>query len=484
MRLTIGARLVGGFVVVVALIGIIGLIALRGLHEVAAGYDQAVRQYAGRAVAGLELQVAILDQVRAQKNYLLRGDPTYLDEAREIGRRVTGARAKLRAQYLDRGDRALLQQIEREIDDLGETFHASVQTRQSSGIDAADRLLRGKAAAIVSELDQLVASAEAEAGQAQAAAAERAERTRTVTLAMIVALGVVAVALGAALSLSVTRPLKRLQSQIKQIAEGGAAPSEPAITGRDEVAEIAEAFHEMVRRAALLREMEVRSKRLEALSTRVSRVQEEERERIARELHDGLGQALTAIKLDLTAAKRGLTGDLGNAADYMDKARRLTEESLDELRRMVFDLRPPALDHLGLVAALESYCRAYEQRFDIAVNVSTNGFGSRRLPFEVETALYRICQEALTNISKHAGASRCTIRLEHSPEWVRLIVQDNGRGFDAAGIAAPNGSLHGIGILSMERRAEDLGGEFRIESRPGEGTAILVAVPLTQKRAA
>jgi len=280
-----------------------------------------------------------------------------------------------------------------------------------------------------------------------------------------------------ALSLSLTLPLRRLQSQIRQMAEGGAVPAAPAVTGRDEVAQIAKAFHELVQTAALMKELETRSKRLAALSTRVARAQEKERERIARELHDGLGQALTAIKLDLSAARRSLSLDLGKASDYLEKARLLTENSLDELRRIAFDLRPPALDHLGLVAALESYARAFEQRFKVAVTVAGNGFASR-LPLEVETALYRICQEALANIAEHAQASRCTLTIEQTRDAVKLTVQDDGRGFDPGAIAGPDGAVRGIGILSMERRVEELGGEFRVQSRPREGTAILVAVPL------
>ena len=481
MKLTIGARLVGGFLIVVALIAIIGMIALGGLREVASRYDQALHRYADRAVVALELEVAILDQVRAQKNYLLRGESAYLGEARKIARRVGAARTRLGAQPLEKEDRARFDRIESAIDDLDATFDIGVRSRQSA--ETADHLLRGKAAGIVLELDQLVARAESQAQAAQAAAAARAQRTRAVTLTLIVALGVIAIGLGVALSLSVTLPLKRLQSQITGMAASGAVPSEPASTGRDEVARIAKAFHEMVQTAALMKEMETRSRRLAALSTRVARAQEEERERIARELHDGLGQALTAIKLDVTAARRNLGGDLGDVSESLEKARRVAEESLDELRRMVFDLRPPALDHLGLVAALESYCRAFEQRFKIAVSVSADGLKSR-LPFEVETALYRISQEALTNISKHAEASRCSLKLQHTRDEIALVVQDNGRGFDAAAIAEPNGSLRGIGILSMERRAEDLGGAFRIESRPGEGTAILVAVPLSPQRKA
>jgi len=287
--------------------------------------------------------------------------------------------------------------------------------------------------------------------------------------------------LGVALSLSVTLPLKRLQAQITAVAGGGSTPSEPAIKGRDEVAQIAQAFHETVQTASLLREMETRSKRLAALSARVARAQEEERERIARELHDGLGQALTAIRLDLSAAGRRLGGDEGGATEYLGKAQRLTEESLDELRRIVFDLRPPALDHLGLVAALESYAREFEQRFKLQVTLTADEFTSR-LPFEVETALYRICQEALTNVSKHANASQVLLRLERDSETVALTVQDDGAGFDAASVLDGSGALRSIGILSMERRAEELGGEFRIESSPGRGTRIRAAMPLKPRR--
>ncbi len=481
MRLTIGARLVGGFLIVAALTGCIGVIAVRRFADITSSYDRAVQQYADRVIVGLELQVAVLDQVRSQKNYLLRGDAAYLEEIGQARQRVNAARADLSSHALDATQRDHLTRIGKQIDDLDAAFRESIKRRQAADTETADQLVRGRAARIVSDLDEFVSLAQADARKERAVAAKEAARTRRLTLALVAALGVVAVGLGVALSLSVTNPLKRLQSQINEMAAGGTTPSEPAATGRDEVAQIAKAFHEMVRRAALLREMENRSKRLAALSTRVARAQEEERERIARELHDVLGQALTAIKLDVSAARRSLPEDDEDTPDYLDKARRLTEESLDELRRIVFDLRPPALDHLGLVAALESYCRAFEQRSGIKVRVSANGLRSR-LPFDVETALYRICQEALTNVSKHAEATKCTLRLDHARDAIRLTVQDDGRGFDAATLAQPNGgTVRGIGILSMERRAEDLGGDFRIESNPGEGTAILVAVPLSSK---
>jgi len=481
MRLSIGARLVGGFIVVVALIAVIGFVSLGRLREVSTVYDNAMEEYARVAVVALQLEVAVLDQVRAQKNYLLRGETAYLAQAQASGRRVREARAKLLSHRFAAEEQAILRNVDDGLSDLEVAFQSSIAVRQADGVDVADRMLRGKAAAIVEALDGLVAQAERQADRQRGIAAQRMKRTRQITLVLIAAVGLIAIGLGVALSLSVTLPLKRLQAQITAIAGGGSTPSEPAIKGRDEVAQIAQAFHETVQTASLLREMETRSKRLAALSARVARAQEEERERIARELHDGLGQALTAIRLDLSAACRRLGGDEGGAAEYLGKAQRLTEESLDELRRMVFDLRPPALDHLGLVAALESYAREFEQRFDVQVSVAADEFASR-LPFEVETALYRICQEALTNVSKHADASQILLRLEHDSETVTLTVQDNGSGFDAASVLDGSGALRSIGILSMERRAEELGGEFRIESSPGRGTRIRAAMPLKPRR--
>ena len=482
MRLSIGARLVGGFIVVVALIGVIGFVSLGRLREASTVYDNAMEEYARVAVVALQLEVAVLDQVRAQKNYLLRGETAYLEQGQASGRRVREARARLMSQKLPAEEQAILRNVDDGLSDLEVAFQSSIAVRRADGVDVADRMLRGKAAAIVESLDRLVAQAERQAESQRGIAVQRMKRTRQITLVLIAAVGLIAIGLGVALSLSVTLPLKRLQAQITAVAGGGSTPSEPAIKGRDEVAQIAQAFHETVQTASLLREMETRSKRLAALSARVARAQEEERERIARELHDGLGQALTAIRLDLSAAGRRLGGDEGGATEYLGKAQRLTEESLDELRRIVFDLRPPALDHLGLVAALESYAREFEQRFKLQVTLTADEFTSR-LPFEVETALYRICQEALTNVSKHANASQVLLRLERDSETVALTVQDDGAGFDAASVLDGSGALRSIGILSMERRAEELGGEFRIESSPGRGTRIRAAMPLKPRRA-
>jgi len=379
------------------------------------------------------------------------------------------------------------QRLLRKMDDalavLNHAFEEEAAVRSAQGIELADRLTRGKAATVVSMIDRLVTGAQQLAQQERASAHKRAQRTKTLILMSIVGIGLIALVIGLALSFSVTRPLKRLRAQIDAVARGEITPPNLAVEGRDEVARIAHSFREMVQKAALVQETEARSKRLEALSSRIARAQEEERERIARELHDGLGQALTAIKLDLSAAARTLVPEAASTKDHLGKAQRLADESLDELRRLAFDLRPPALDHLGLMAAVESYARSFKERTGVAVEVEADAF-EMRLPFEMETNLYRICQEALTNISRHAQASRVLVRLSRAGDSLILTVVDDGKGFDTSTVMAADGSLRGIGLLSMERRAEELGGRFHIESSPGKGTTVQVELPWNQQKPA
>jgi two-component system sensor histidine kinase UhpB len=480
-RLSIGTRLVGGFLVAVGLIGAIGLVALAGLRDVTTHYSRAIRVYSDRAVVALRLKTALLEQVKAQKNYLIRGDAQYLKEVREQGHLVRAARDQLAAGAAAPADRALLAELDAALESLDQGFEAEITMRQTRGIEAADKLTRGRAAAVVAVLDRIVARAQEQAERDAAHARDGARRTRSLIVGLIAAIAVVALASGLVLSLSVTLRMKRLRAQIDAIAREHATTPTSA-PGGDELAGIARALDEMVRRLALLRETEARSRRLEAFSSRVAQAQEEERERIAHELHDGLGQALTAIKLDLAAAGRGLDHDATEARERLGEAQRLADETLDELRRLSFDLRPAALDHLGLVAALESYVRAFRERSGVAVEIAADGLEPRP-PLAVEIALYRICQEALTNIARHAEATQAEVRLERAGESVRLTITDNGKGFDTAEVTDSEGALRGIGLIGMERRAEELGGDLDIESRPGEGTVVRVTIPWSpQKR--
>lgn len=460
---------------IVVLIALAGVIALEGLGEVSKHDEEALEAYAARAVVGLELKAAFLEQVKAQKNYLLRNEPQYREEVERHRQRVRSLRADLGTEALGPGDLAQLVKLDAALDTLDAAFQEHMPVREAVGVDAADRVMRGRAAAVVAILDALVAGARDQAVDERKQALEALRGIRRVTGVLIGLIGLLAAGVGLGLSLSITRPLKRLQSQIDALARRGTMPTGPAAEGRNEIAEIARAFDELVEKASLIRELESRSRRLAELSARVSRAQEEERARIARGLHDGFGQTLTAIKLHLTAAGKEQVTEVATR-EHLVEARKLIDGSLDEVRRLVFDLRPPALDNLGLEAAVEAYARDFAARTGVAVAVEAEDL-EPRLSFETETALYRICQEALTNVAKHARAKNAWIRAGVRGDRVRLEIRDDGVGCDVASAVEGEGPHAGVGLLSMERRAEVLGGTFELESRPGEGMIIRVSVP-------
>jgi len=210
---------------------------------------------------------------------------------------------------------------------------------------------------------------------------------------------------------------------------------------------------------------------LRSLSRRLVEVQEEERARIARELHDEAGQALTTLSVGLKLLER--------QARHPAALRECTTEMLgtvdgvlEGLHRLAVDLRPAALDRLGLVAALRRHCQIVGEEHALAVQLEVVGL-EQRLPGEIETALYRIVQEALTNVVRHAGATRVDVILEQRNGTLVALVEDNGRGFDRDAARAEQQ----LGLLGMRERAEALGGTLTIETVPGHGTTLLVEVP-------
>ncbi|MGB2875394.1 MAG: GAF domain-containing sensor histidine kinase [Gaiellaceae bacterium] len=203
---------------------------------------------------------------------------------------------------------------------------------------------------------------------------------------------------------------------------------------------------------------------------RVVDAQELERRRLSRELHDETGQALTSILLGLKGLEEQLDSNEAKAAAA--DLRELVVATLQDVRRLAVELRPSALDDFGLVAALEHLTSSFAEQTGIPIDFGA-ALGEERLPGEVETALYRIVQEALTNVVKHAKARRVSIavtRMEHS---VKAVVEDDGQGFDP--VERPGG----FGLLGMRERLALLGGRLRIESSAGAGTTIAADVPLT-----
>jgi len=194
--------------------------------------------------------------------------------------------------------------------------------------------------------------------------------------------------------------------------------------------------------------------------------QEAERRRLALELHDGTGQALTSILLGL----KGFEEQLEAAA--LAGLRELVVATLQDVRRLAVELRPKALDDFGLEAAIERLCRSIAEQTGIEVDCA-GALGGRRLPDEIETALYRIAQESLTNAVRHAHARRVSILLTRKDGAVCEVIEDDGRGFDPDRRDAP-----GLGLEVMRERVELLRGRLTIESADGAGTTVVVEVPV------
>lgn len=230
--------------------------------------------------------------------------------------------------------------------------------------------------------------------------------------------------------------------------------------------------------AGRLEEAERREALRGELLRRVVAAQEAERQRIARELHDATGQALTALGLGL----RGVaTSYARQDNDQIDKRLRqledLTTRSLDELRHLIADLRPSHLDDLGLAAALRWYAKDLQSRVPLDIRVEING-EERPLASAVKIALFRVAQEALTNIIKYADAEHAWVRLNYADQEVRLQIEDNGRGFDME--AQANSARSQWGLLGMQERAALLGGRFDLYAVAGQGTRVQVVIPYQQ----
>lgn len=231
--------------------------------------------------------------------------------------------------------------------------------------------------------------------------------------------------------------------------------------------------------ARLLDRVDTRRRRAEAarrqLLRRLVAAQEEERARLSRELHDKMGQHLTALALGLEVHGAGLSRP---ADESLRRLHDLAEGLSQEVRDLAWELRPPELDHLGLKDALACYAEQWSRRSGVPADFVSAGGDGRRLPREAETALYRVAQEALTNVLRHAGADGVTVVLEQTPDQVTLVVEDDGRGFDAEESPDGAGARRRMGLLGMRERVELAGGTLGIESAPGAGTTLVARVPL------
>ncbi|HEV2357318.1 MAG TPA: GAF domain-containing sensor histidine kinase [bacterium] len=230
-----------------------------------------------------------------------------------------------------------------------------------------------------------------------------------------------------------------------------------------------------IEKAQLLEELAVKERSRGELIKRLLTAQEDERRRIARELHDETGQSITALIVNLDIARAAAEG-VPQIAEALDRLKDLAEGTLEEVRKLIYDLRPTVLDDLGLTSALRWYAHQQLEPRGIEVEFH-NHVGETRLETVVETTLFRIAQEAMWNVVKHSGATRVELGLDLIPDGVRLRVQDNGRGFRPDGERPFDPLRGGLGLGGMRERAALIGGTVKIWSGEGRGTEVVAELP-------
>jgi signal transduction histidine kinase len=217
---------------------------------------------------------------------------------------------------------------------------------------------------------------------------------------------------------------------------------------------------------------------LQRLSSQVITAQERERRIIARELHDDIGQALSAIKMELSIALRAIDSGAPAALKLLP-ARTITDNALQTVRDLSRLLHPAILDDLGLPAAIDAYLKESGDRYGLWATAAHQGLDGRLSP-EVEAAAYRIVQEGVTNTGKHAHAKTCSVHLTYAADRLTITLDDDGIGFDPGEVVAAAGG-RGLGLVSMRERAANLGGTFQVESRRGAGTRLVVELPAERR---
>ncbi len=324
--------------------------------------------------------------------------------------------------------------------------------------------------------------------------------------ALVPLLAVLAAVFAWGTAVSVRRALQVLRRAAERIAAGDLARPIPKLPD-DEVGRLGRAFEEM--RIALkgsLDELErvnqgleqrvaERTRELEEICLRlrdreqwrgqllrkVISAQEDERRRIARELHDDTCQALAALSMGVETALPGLPA--GEAYDRLVELKRVVVRALDELHRVIMDLRPSVLDDLGLSSAIQWYAEHRLTANGVSVRCEFSGIERRFVP-EVETAIFRVVQEAVSNITRHAQADAVLIQCAVRDGLLTIDVEDDGQGFDPAALKPSHESSAGLGLLGMRERVELLGGSMLIDSAPGQGVHISVTVPVGEDEGA
>jgi len=284
----------------------------------------------------------------------------------------------------------------------------------------------------------------------------------------------------------VTKPIRDLATASQGIAHGDYS-QRVSTMGSDEISNLGETFNLMAssidrytkEREALVEELKDKETVRQELLKKVISAQENERKRISRELHDETSQSLTSLIIGLK-----LLSELDPPAKSPIMALELKDlaaSTLQEVHRLAIELRPTVLDDLGLIPAVERFVNSFTRQYNIDVDLHVQNKINKRLPGEIEITLYRIVQEALTNVAKYAEALNASILLELKPDLINLIIEDDGWGFDVDQTLGSTLRDNHLGIAGMKERTALLGGEFTIESSPGRGTTVYVRIPVERR---
>lgn len=279
---------------------------------------------------------------------------------------------------------------------------------------------------------------------------------------------VLAIVFAVGTSLSVRRPALALIAAAERMADGDLETPLPAVPDGDEIGRLANALERM--RVALHRD----AWRRQTLR-KVITAQEEERRRIARELHDDTAQSLAAVGVAIEAALEEMPDTPARAR--LEQLKGHVNGSLSELHRVIYDLRPSVLDDLGLAAAVRWLADEYSRRTGVAIKVETCDL-EERLPPDIETAVFRVVQESLSNIERHAAADAALVQISREGAVLSVEIEDDGKGFEPEAVSVTPESARGLGLQGMRERVELLGGTFAITASPGCGTRVAVTVPV------
>lgn len=440
--MTMRGGLVLGFGVLLVLLILSGLSALRALSEVQNANQTSLRQFLAKNQQLDEIRAVIYLSGTYLRDYLLEPDRAKAEQSR---RELVDAKARIQSLLADNGtlfgagDQEMLEALKRELRDYWQTLEPvlswTAEQRSAEGYGfLRDEVFprRSNTLAIADNIRSL------DRQQLMRRDEELRSQFSGVRGQLLLAL-MVMLLVGLGQAWFSTAHLLRLERQtLKHLQEVSAARQE-----------------------------------LKDLSARLVATQENERKSISRDLHDAVGQSMSAVQFelhDLAVALRPHDRDL---RERVDRVREMVESSLAVIRNMALLLRPAMLDDLGLAAALGWLAREISRPTGLRISVQADDLPPD-LPDEHKTCVFRIVQEALHNIQKHANANAVEITARASDAWLSLTVQDDGRGFQY-------GRAHGLGLTGMYERAEGLGGSVKITSGPGKGTLIEVALPLPQR---